>query len=245
MQSCFEEDQGQPFTSLLHCPESISPPEPGYEPMQVETTRLLFAEWRWLTQNLCLYCGTGGHVITACPVHPPQPMVSVLKSTISKMSPPTTIVMLTASNVSIPVHALLDSGSAGNFISGSLCRQLKLPTIYQAQSVTGKPLSRRHIQCSAGSLRIHVGLLHVETLHLLVLEDSTADVILGRLRFVQHNPIISWETVEVLKWGSGCFPLIPRPALHHSEMLSINSTSIESPVEKQSVEIPACYAPLQ
>lgn len=41
--------------------------------------------------------------------------------------------------------------------------------------------------------------LHEENFHLLVLEDSTTDVILGRLWLVQHNPIIFWRTGEVLK----------------------------------------------
>ncbi len=39
------------------------------------------------------------------------------------MQPLTTKVMLTASDVSLLVSALLDSSSAGNFISGRLCHQ--------------------------------------------------------------------------------------------------------------------------
>ncbi|XP_048021462.1 NLR family CARD domain-containing protein 3-like [Megalobrama amblycephala] len=80
------------------------------------------------------------------------------------------------------VVALLDSGSAGNFISGALCRQLKLktsPSIYQVHSITGKPLSRTKISCCVGPLQLRVGILHVEDIHLLVLEESTADVVLG------------------------------------------------------------------
>lgn len=98
-----------------------------------------------------------------------------------------------------------------------------------------------------GPLHLQVGQLHEETLHLLVLEDTTADVILGHPWLVQHNPIISRRTDEVLKWGSTCFPdcfhHIPQPSPPHSETLTPNSKSIKSPVEKQSVDIPACYAP--
>ncbi|KAK3539459.1 hypothetical protein QTP70_008491 [Hemibagrus guttatus] len=48
----------------------------------------------------------------------------------------------------IDAHALLDSGSAWNFISGTLYRQLSLkttamPKVYQIHAVTGKPL-RKH-----------------------------------------------------------------------------------------------------
>jgi len=129
MQSCLKEHQGQLLrTSSLRQPESISPAEP----MQLENNRLTFAErQRRLTQGLCLYCGASGHVRSTCPTRPPRPMVSAIIPSIKKMKPLTTIVTITAFNVSIPVYALLDCGSAGNFISGasavrSSSRQLRL-----------------------------------------------------------------------------------------------------------------------
>ncbi len=203
-------------------------------------------------QGLCLYCGASGHMIMACPLRPPRPMVSAIQPSLMKRNPLSTCAQLTASNVTIPVSVLLDSGSAGNFIAGSLCRQLRLPTsatetVYQVQSITGKPLSRRHVRHSAGPIQLCIGQLHLETLHLLVLEGSTVDIILGRLWLVQHDPILSWRTGEVLKWGdscfSQCFPDLPQPSPSPPVPLAINSTSIESPVEKQSVEIPSCYTP--
>ncbi|KAK3514221.1 hypothetical protein QTP70_009991 [Hemibagrus guttatus] len=45
---------------------------------------------------------------------------------------------------------------------------------------------------------LQIGALHVEETTLLVLEESTADVILGRPWLEQHNPILSWSTGEVL-----------------------------------------------
>ncbi len=253
MQSCFEEQLQSSHTPLFRRPDTISPPEPGQEPMQVDSTRLSHSErQRRLTLGLCLYCGAEGHGIATCPIRPPRPMVSVIKPAILNMQPLTSIVNLTASGVSLSVQALLDSGSARNLISGNLCRQLKLSTtptktIYQVQSVTGKPLSHKHVRHSVGPLHLRVEQLHEETLHLLVLEDSTADVILGRPWFVQHDPIISWKTGEFLKWGSpcfpDCFPHIPQPSSLQPVTLPVNSTSIESPVDKQSVDIPTCYAP--
>ncbi|KAK3514000.1 hypothetical protein QTP70_001270 [Hemibagrus guttatus] len=101
------------------------------------------------------------------------------------------------------VVALLDSGSAGNFISGTLCRQLGLrtkatSTAYQIQFITGRPVSHRQVSQSAGPVLLQVGVFHVEEIALLVLEESTADVILGRPWLEQHDPIISWKTGEVL-----------------------------------------------
>ncbi len=123
MQSCYEHHPPSSITLLLRRPEVTRTPEPGNKPMQIDTNWLSFAErQRQLTQGFCLYFGAGGHVISSCPIRPPRPMVSVIKPTIINMQPLTTVVIiLAASNVSIPVHALFYSGTASNFISRSLC----------------------------------------------------------------------------------------------------------------------------
>ncbi len=251
MHSCMKDHQSLMHSNpLLHRPENISPPEPVPEPMLVDNTRLSLTErHRRLSQGLCLYCGASGHTIATCPVRPPRLMVSAITPQVTNMCPLTTVVQLTAHDVSLPVVALIDSGSAANFIAGTLSRQLNLPTtkIYQIQSVTGQPLGRKHLHHQVGPVNLRVGLLHEEDLHLLVLEDSTADVILGRPWLVQHNPILSWKSGEVLKWGESCFPDcfpdMPRPPKKTPAPLQICTTSIESPVEKQSVDVPSCYAP--
>lgn len=90
-----------------------------------------------------------------------------------------------------------------------------------------------------GPITLRLGLLQSEEIHLLVLEGSTVDVILGRPWLVKHNPILSRST----DCFPGCFPVTPSPAKKPTEILPVNSTSIESPVKKQSVDIPPCYAP--
>ncbi|KAK3535061.1 hypothetical protein QTP70_002592 [Hemibagrus guttatus] len=172
MQSCATEPQDQsPHSTWRDRPTPVSSPEPVLEPMHLGATHLTPAErQRRLTRNLCLYCGAPGHALPECPIRP-------------------------------PLVALLDSGSAGNFISGTLCRQLGLrtkatTTPYQVRSITGKPLGRRQVSHSAGPVRLQIGALHVEETTLLVLEESTADIILGRPWLEQHNPILSWSTGE-------------------------------------------------
>ncbi|ROL41602.1 Retrotransposon-derived protein PEG10 [Anabarilius grahami] len=195
MQACLQEHQDQflPIASLCRS-EPVSSPEPANEPMDVENSRLTSSErQRRLTLHLCLYCEAPGHIISACPIRPPRPMVSAIIPSLKKMKPLSTVVSLTAADVSITVVALLDSGSAGNFISGALCRQLRLktspsPTVYQINSITGRPLSRKQVRRIGGPLKLQVGLLHHEEIHLLVLEDSTADVVLGHPWLEQHNP---------------------------------------------------------
>ncbi len=110
-------------------------------------------------------------------------MVSTIEPQVTNMCPLTTVIQLTACNESFPITALIDSGSAGNFIAGTLSCQLPTSTtmkVYQVQSVTGKPLSRKQVRHQVGPVTIRIGQLHEEEINLLVLEDSTADVILTR-----------------------------------------------------------------
>lgn len=106
-------------------------------------------------------------MISTCPIHPPRPVVSVVHNPTINSTPLTTIVCLTASNVSISVSALIDSGSASNFLSGEFCLYLKLKktcneTQYKVQSITGMPLSRDNVRFSVSSLKLQVGLFHFE-----------------------------------------------------------------------------------
>ncbi|KAK3523236.1 hypothetical protein QTP86_024517 [Hemibagrus guttatus] len=142
-------------------PDPVSPPKPASEPMYLGSSHLTPAErQRRLTQNLCLYCGVPGHAIPACPIRPPRPMVSTIFPSLPKMKPLTTIGTLTAAHLSVTVVALLDSGSSGNFISGTLCRQLGLrtkatSTMYQIQSITGRPVTTSSVPRGASKLPPH------------------------------------------------------------------------------------------
>lgn len=108
----------------------------------------------------------------------------------SHLSPLTSIVCLIAHNVSISVNAIIDSGSAGNFISVKLCHHLKLKkkynkVCYNVHSITVRPLRRQQVRFSVGPVLLHVGLLHVENIKFLVLEN-TADIVLGRPWLIEH-----------------------------------------------------------
>ncbi|ROJ24008.1 hypothetical protein DPX16_23569 [Anabarilius grahami] len=106
---------------------SVSSPEPASYEMQIDKSRLPSAErQRRLTQGLCFYCGLHGHLRSECPTRPVRSMVSVILPTLNHQNPLTIIASLTAADVCIPVNAFIDSGSAGNFISGALSRQLNL-----------------------------------------------------------------------------------------------------------------------
>ncbi|KAL0180404.1 hypothetical protein M9458_025846 [Cirrhinus mrigala] len=235
-------------TALLRRPEQNSPPEPATEPRILDSGKLSSTErQRRLTRGHCLYCGGSGHMRLNCPSRPRRTWVSVLQSETEKLLPLTTNVIVTTALNSVTVTALIDSGSAGNFISGTLCRQLKLRTFttstkYQIHSITGELLSRKQVQRQCDFIQLQLGLLHKEQIQLLVLEGATVDIILGCPWLVKHNPIISWGTGEVLKWAKdcnlNCFPDLPQAV----KIIPVFVTSVESPVSNQSVDIPAIYS---
>ncbi|KAK3553874.1 hypothetical protein QTP70_012711 [Hemibagrus guttatus] len=197
MQLCLKEHQSQPAaTTATSQSGPVSHPEPADDAMQLELSDVSSAEQQWerqrqLAESCCFYCGSSGHFVAKCPLRPARALVTT---------------------------TLLDSGSAGNFISGALCRQLQLPTaatpkVYQVHAVTGKPL--RQVRRQVGPLHLQIGVMHTEEIFLMVLENSTADVVLGRPWLEQHDPILSWRTGEILRWGhqcfEGCFPERPSP----------------------------------
>lgn len=66
-----------PSAKPLPTVPSVTLPAP--ESVQVDSYRLTRAErHRRILNHLCLYCGGEGHVIAACPVRPPCPVVSSL-----------------------------------------------------------------------------------------------------------------------------------------------------------------------
>ncbi|KAK3524341.1 hypothetical protein QTP70_028052 [Hemibagrus guttatus] len=219
MQSCVDKPQDQlSHNTWRDRPAPVSSPEPAPEPMHLGTSHLTPAErQRRLTQDLCLYCGAPGHAIPACPIRPPHPMWS-----------PSSILGQQVTSSRAPSAA-----SSGNPVPDTVHhREIHKP---------------RQVSHSAGPLLLQVSVLHVEEITLLVLEESTADVILGRPWLEQHNPILSWRTGEVLKWGDtcfpDCFPDLPAPHSLLPTPLRVQATSIESPFVNQPLEIPTGYAP--
>lgn len=72
-------------------------------------------------------CAEKGHVRQTCPRWPPWPLVSNISYACKPMAPLTTTLIIDTPHNWVTV--LLDLGSVGNFISTSLCHQLKIPLI--------------------------------------------------------------------------------------------------------------------
>lgn len=81
-----------------------------------------------------------------------------------------------------------------------------------------------------------------------MLRESIAEVVLGRPWLVSHEPTISWDTVEMLRWGDSCFPQcfptlpVPTPP---AEPLPLCMTLVESPTSSVTTDIPPQYLSFQ
>jgi len=93
--------------------------------------------------------------------------------------------------------ALIDSGFKGNFISRDFNR-FHIPQIpcqkMSVHSILGKPLGQGVITHCTPSLTLHIGVTHYD----LLLDGSTADIILGYPWLKHHNPHISWTSDDIL-----------------------------------------------
>lgn len=101
------------------------PLAPSSEPIQVDSFHLSHSERQCrIHNNLCLYCGSNGHLIPDCPVSPPRPVVSTVQLPWSVSTLQHTTLSVTTPHLTVTAQDLLDLGSAGNFISKNLLQQL-------------------------------------------------------------------------------------------------------------------------
>lgn len=94
----------------------------------------------------------------------------------------------------------------------------------------------------------------MEDITFMVLEESTADIILGCLWLNQHQPHVQWNMGKILKWCDSCFTnclssIKKSPtklqSSSDSKVLPVLSTSIESPEMDLKIEIPPEYRTFQ
>ncbi|KAI2655159.1 Retrotransposon-derived protein PEG10 [Labeo rohita] len=118
--------------------------------------------------------------------------------------------------------------------------------VLTVKTIQGKPLGRGKIRHSSPIITLQIGLFHSEDIRFLVLEDSTASIILGRPWLQQHHPELSWDPCDILHWSDycnqHCLVKIPRPSADH---LFLSSTRIESPDQDSAPEVPAEYMAFQ
>lgn len=230
-----------------------SPQRNTEEPMITDSYRLDASERRRrIRDRLCLYCGEATHLINACPVRPPRSMVSTFALTPTISHIPHIKASLIVDSRTLPIHVLVDSGAAGNFVSSHFITKYQIPTVhnetrYQITTIQDSPLGDGKISRRTEELTLVSQHNHHENLVLLVLPRANVDVILGRPWLAKHQPHIDWSTGEILGWCAECknhgyrSPSSDSKSPHRS--LPVHATSIESPATHTSVTIPAIYHP--
>uniref|UniRef100_A0A8C1X582 Uncharacterized protein n=1 Tax=Cyprinus carpio TaxID=7962 RepID=A0A8C1X582_CYPCA len=216
-----------------------SPQRDQEEPMITDSYRLEASERRRrIQERLCLYCGEATHLIHACPVRPPRPMVSTVSFTPSVSHIPHIKAQITINSRNLSIHVLVDSGAASNFISSHFVTKHRIPiiqneTTYRITTIQGSPLGGGKITRRTHELQLVLPHGHREQLALLVLPRATVDVVLGRPWLAQHNPQINWSTGEIQAWDPECQSHIHRSPVQSSQSapphLQLPSTSIGRP----------------
>ncbi|KAL0153949.1 hypothetical protein M9458_050706, partial [Cirrhinus mrigala] len=205
-------------------PASVAACHPVPEPMQIDSARLSRAERnRRIMNGLCLYCGQPGHHLRQCSIRPPRPVVSTLSTQVEITSLTLLPVTLHTSNISLQLHLsrLSESTSTGSSTPSSS---------YISENHPRKTTGAWEIRHSSPIITLQVGLFHYEDIKFLVLEDSTASIILGRPWLQQHHtaPLLhhpdpelpfTVEPVRVLSQAVGEPPLL-HPCAFFSRKLS-------------------------
>lgn len=120
-------------------------------------------------------------------------------------------------------------------------------------TIQGKLLGHGRIIHFSPTMTLRIGCLHTEKISFMVLEGSTADIILGCPWMSQQEPKVNWNTGEILQWSEPCHQNCLSPVLRTSILRSqcpsssdqpvipFYSTSIESPETKSKVKISLEY----
>lgn len=141
--------------------------------------------------------------------------------------------------MSVSVCQLLDSESAGNFISQSVVSSLFIPVSKLAIPITvNAPNGHPVFESPVTGITVHVHLTfhnHTELIQFLVLPKSQPQFVLGLPWLHKHNPHIDCHSGKILSWVQTCTHTCMPPTL------PMQTTSIESPLAHLPVNIPTEY----
>ncbi|KAI2644730.1 Transposon Tf2-6 polyprotein [Labeo rohita] len=182
----------RPFTTPLPYQPSAAA---GPEPMQIRTTKLTTEEReRRIRNHLCLYCGEAGHIRATCPTRPPR-----LPTSVSERSPALNkceiTALLSCGGRSIWTTALIDSGTASNFIDKDFAKSNQLPlspcvSPVAVAALDGRPLGTGRIDHTTTDLTLHI-------------EPVTP----------HPEPTIAWAKGAVINWSPHCQQSCIQPPL--------------------------------
>lgn len=202
--------------------------------MQIGYTEISSEEHLWHRyERLCFYCGQSGHQCAACPDKPksakvPKSQMSKETSSVSFHQSFTLPIAIDYNDLLNCVTALVDSEV--NLIHHELVTALNIPTISCIPFINITTGGNKPIGTSITKQTIPPNSTHwsVPLRKYFVICDILSpknQIILGHLWLTIHDPHISWEQGDLIKWLNYC-------QLHcfKSEItLPCLSTIIESP----------------
>uniref|UniRef100_A0A3Q3FUQ0 ribonuclease H n=1 Tax=Kryptolebias marmoratus TaxID=37003 RepID=A0A3Q3FUQ0_KRYMA len=179
------------------------------EPMQVGRTRLSAEErQRRFRAKECIYCGNKGHFVA-------NSLSGPLKfSPTSLFSLPAKII---TEQTSLPIAAMVDSGSELNLISQSLVDQLNLPVqaLDSARTVTGLTgHAISQITHHVINLQVLVSGNHHESGEFFVFSSLSPQLIFGFPWLEKHNPVLNWSGGRVEE-SAEAIDLVGVPQCYH------------------------------
>lgn len=182
--------------------------------------------------RLHLYCGEKGHFFAECPT-------IWEKDSVTHYSPiphsQFCVDVLNVTNPPVSLSVLVDSGSAGNYVSSTLFNNVSIPVEKIANLVSVRALD--------GQLITNLPVMHItRLLQISFPQPAHSETIKfyvsphARLPWLRkHYPIVVRQAAQILSWS-------PRCAITcHHPVISLHSTLIESPNAHIHVQIPREY----
>lgn len=171
------------------------------EPMELGSSCISAQEGQChMSNGLCLYCGATGHFRAHCSLCKISP--HLFKCSHQFCLPAT----LFCSNLSMSMSPLIDSGSAGNFVSQFVVSMLSIPVLklmIAIKALDGRPLLQSLVTYITALVHL-VFPDHSEKIRLFVLTSSQPSFVLGLPWLQTHNPQLDWWTTKIVSWSPTC-----------------------------------------
>lgn len=225
-------------TSAMNSSENMEPMQIGFTKPSMEERE------RRRVYKLCFYCGQAGHQCRFCPNKPTSSKVSThCTNLLNKCF--TLMLTLTYFKYAQCVSALIDSGSALNLLHHELVHKLHIPVIpcippINITAINSQPIGKG-ITHQTVPISVKIGLFHTENISFYVTNTPQHPVVLGNPWLATHDPQISWNSRELTKWSPYC----QTHCLQGQLLYPCLTTSIESPLTNESVNIPTEYLELK
>ncbi|KAK3559412.1 hypothetical protein QTP86_013362 [Hemibagrus guttatus] len=141
-----------------------------------------------------------------------------------------------------PVSALIDSGAAMNLVDRGLVEELGIPIFpcvpaLRITAIDSQPIGEGYLRHQTELLDFQVGLFHYERLAFYVTSSPANPMILGFPWLRHHDPHISWQSGELVRWSTTCL----KGCLRDPVARPCRASQVERPLEAAASHLPSQY----